>query len=103
MTDSFTKFRSERIRELKLGYPEVINQTITLKQIVKAYNRWRIGYNSDATKYTVQELEIRCEAAFGDSRGKLEYCHIHVFLDEEDVEEFDRDHQESLCVESDPT
>jgi P4 family phage/plasmid primase-like protien len=92
--DSFAKFRSERIRELKHGYPEVTNEKVTLKEIVKAYNRWLVS--GGGKKMDTKELENRCEEAFGDSRGKREYSHIRVFLDDEDLEEFEKQHAESL-------
>lgn len=37
---------------------------------------------------------MRCEEAFGDSRGKREYSHIRVFLDDEDLEDFDKQHED---------
>ncbi len=91
--DSFAKFRSERIRELKYGFPEVTNEKVTLKEIVKAYARWLL--TGGGKKMDARELEHRCEEAFGDSRGKREYSHIRVFLDEDDLEEFDRQHNEN--------
>ena len=41
-----------------------------------------------------KEIEHKCEEAFGDSRGKKIYTHIKVFMEEEDVEEFDKQHEE---------
>lgn len=91
--DAFAKFRNERIRELRDGYTEVTNEKVTLKEIVKAYNRWMVA--TGGRKMDTKELENRCEEAFGDSRGKREYSHIRVFLDEEDLEEFERHHEEN--------
>lgn len=91
--DAFAKFRNERIRELRDGYAEVTNEKVTLKEIVKAYNRWMVATGSK--KMDAKELENRCEEAFGDSRGKREYSHIRVFLDEEDLEEFEKMHDEN--------
>jgi P4 family phage/plasmid primase-like protien len=91
--DAFAKFRCERIRELRDGYTEVTNEKVTLKEIVKAYNRWMMATGSK--KMDSKELENRCEEAFGDSRGKREYSHIRVFLDEEDLEEFEKIHDET--------
>ena len=96
--DSFAKFRSERIRERRDGYDEVTNQKVTLKEIIKAYNRWLI--TGGGKKMDARELEHRCEEAFGDSRGKREYSHIRVFLDEDDLEEFDRQHDETVTEEA---
>jgi P4 family phage/plasmid primase-like protien len=91
--DAFAKFRSERIRELRNGFTEVTNEKISLKDILKAYNRWVIS-QPGAKKSDAKELEMRCEEAFGDSRGKREYSHIRVFLDDDDLEEFDKQHDE---------
>ena len=92
--DSFAKFRSERIRELRDGFTEVTNEKVTIKEVVKAYNRWIVS--GGGKKMDAKELEHRCEEAFGDSRGKKEYSHIRIFLDEDDLEEFERQHAASL-------
>jgi hypothetical protein len=42
----------------------------------------------------LREMEHRCDEAFGDSRGKGLYKYIRVFLDEEDLEDFDKEHEE---------
>jgi P4 family phage/plasmid primase-like protien len=91
--DAFAKFRSERIRESKDGYTEVIGEKVTLKEMMKAYNKWQLTSNSK--KMDSKELEHRCEEAFGDPQGKHEYSHIRVFLDEDDLEEFDKQHTEN--------
>ncbi|NBO59962.1 MAG: hypothetical protein EBU82_03195 [Flavobacteriia bacterium] len=90
--DAFAKFRSERIREGVSKYPELVSDKITLKEILKAYNRWIV--TSGAKKMDLRELEHRCDEAFGDSRGTGVYKYIRVFLDEEDLEEFDKQHEE---------
>jgi P4 family phage/plasmid primase-like protien len=89
--DAFAKFRSERVRELRNGFTEVTNEKVSLKEILKAYNRWAVS-QPGLKKTDAKELEMRCEEAFGDSRGKREYSHIRVFLDDDDLEEFDREH-----------
>ena len=91
--DAFAKFRSERIRELRNGFTEVTNEKVTLKEILKAYNRWAVS-QPGLKKTDAKELEMRCEEAFGDSRGKREYSHIRVFLDDDDLEEFEKQHDE---------
>jgi P4 family phage/plasmid primase-like protien len=90
--DSFAKFRSERIRELRDGFTEVMNEKVSLKEVIKAYNRWLVS--GGGKKMDAKELEHRCEEAFGDSRGKREYSHIRIFLDDEDLEEFEKEHAE---------
>lgn len=91
--DTFAKFRMERIRERRDGYEEVTNNTVNLKDIFKCYKRW--AESTGAKRTDMNELEKRCEDAFGDSRGKKVYTHIRVFLEEEEVEEFDRLHNEN--------
>jgi phage/plasmid-associated DNA primase len=95
--DAFAKFRSERIREGVNRYPELVNASITLKEILKAYNRWIV--TSGAKKMDLREMEHRCDEAFGDSRGKGIYKYIRVFLDEEDLEDFDKEHDEHEAKE----
>ena len=90
--DSFAKFRVERIRERRDGYDEITNNVVALKDIAKCYKRWADA--TGARKLDMSELENRCEDAFGDSRGKRTYSHIRVFLEDEEVEEFERVHEE---------
>ena len=92
--DAFAKFRSERVRELRNGFREVMDEKVSLKEILKAYNRWAVS-QPGLKKTDAKELEMRCEEAFGDSRGKREYSHIRVFLDEDDLEEFEKEHDEN--------
>ena len=63
---------------------------VILKDIAKCYKRWADA--TGARKMDMNELENRCEEAFGDSRGKRSYSHIRVFLEDEEVEEFDKNH-----------
>jgi len=92
--DVFAKFCSERIRKYhKDKYPELLNDKFTVKEILKAYNKWSI--TSAGKKMELRELEHRCDEVFGDSRGTGVYRGIRVFLDEDDLEEFDRQHEEN--------
>jgi P4 family phage/plasmid primase-like protien len=92
--DAFAKFCSERIRKYdKDKYPELLNDKFTVKEILKAYNKWII--TSAGKKMELRELEHRCDEVFGDSRGTGVYRGIRVFLDEDDLEEFDRQHEEN--------
>lgn len=100
--DAFAKFRSERIRELRDGYTEVTNEKVSLKEMLKAYNRWAIS-QPGIKKTDIKEIEMRCEEAFGDSRGRREYSHIRVFLDEEDLDEFEKQHAENQEKEEEDT
>ncbi len=91
--DSFAKFRMDRIRERRDGYAEVTNEKVSIKEISKCYKRWADVTNTK--RMEAKELEYRCEEAFGDSHGKKIYEHIRVFLEEEDVEAFDKQHAEN--------
>ncbi len=91
--DSFAKFRMDRIRERRDGFNEVTGEKVNIKEILKCYKRWADVTNTK--RMELKELEHRCEEAFGDSHGKKVYEHIRVFLEEEDVEEFDRLHAEN--------
>jgi P4 family phage/plasmid primase-like protien len=93
--DVFAAFRSDRIRERRNGYEELTNEVVALKDIAKAYRRWADATSSK--KMDVKEIEHKCEEAFGDSRGKKIYTHIRVFMEEEDVEEFDKLHEENAA------
>jgi hypothetical protein len=72
---------------------------VILKDIAKCYKRWADA--TGARKMDMNELENRCEEAFGDSRGKRTYSHIRVFLEDEEVEEFDKVHAEGQAEISD--
>jgi len=91
--DSFAKFRMDRIRERSNGYNEVTGEKVSIKEIAKCYKRWADLTNTK--RMEAKELEHRCEEGFGDSHGKKVYEHIRVFLEEEDVDEFDRLHMEN--------
>jgi len=88
--DSFAKFRSERIRELRDGYQEVTNEQVSLKDIARCYKRWASA--TGAKSMQLPEIEARCEESFGDSRGRKIYSHIRVFLEDEEIDKFDNDH-----------
>ena len=89
--DSFAKFRIERIRERKDGFEEVTNEKVSLKDICKCYKRWAEA--TSAKRLDIKEIENRCSDAFGDSKNNT-YTHIRVFLEDEEVEEFERVHEE---------
>lgn len=94
----FDLFVKSRVRHLRDGYTEVFHDRVTLKEIIKAYNRWFI--TEGGRRLDAKELESLCEYYFGDSRGKREYCHLRVFLDEDDLEEFDIEHKQWVEAES---
>lgn len=94
---SFDTFRQDRIREGRFGFLAVMGEKVSLKQLMKAYNRWAVI--EKAKKIDAKEFELLCEDAFGATQGKHEYYHMRVFLDEEELEEFDKEHHyEPLIV-----
>jgi hypothetical protein len=96
MTDFFTKFCDERVREARHGFPELIGGVFTLKDLMKAYNRWAV--TSRACKLSAVEIELLANRRFGESKTKS-WPHITVFLDDEDVEEFDKRHTKEETLE----
>jgi hypothetical protein len=96
-TEPFLEFYRDRVRARKDGYCEVTGEIVSLKEIYKCYRRWCDvrGYK----RMEMKEMEQRCEETFGDSRGKKQYHHIRVFLDDDDVEEFDKMVRESRDTE----
>jgi P4 family phage/plasmid primase-like protien len=96
--DSFAKFRMERIRERRDGFNEVTGERVSIKEILKCYKHWADG--TGTKRMEMKELEHRCEEAFGDSHGKKTYEHIRVFMEEDDVEAFDKIHAENLETEA---
>lgn len=86
---SWNRFLKNRVRTLRDGYESVVNEKVTLKELMKAYNRYQVS--EGGAKLEVKEVEAFAEKEFGDSHGRREYSHLRVFLDEEDLEEFDRE------------
>jgi hypothetical protein len=89
--DAFNQFCKERVRGVREGYTELVNEKVYLKELFKAYNRWCVCSGSGAKKIERMLFESLCNEAFGDSRGKQFYCHIRVFLDEDDLEDFEKE------------
>ena len=88
-SSDFEKFCEERIRCFRRDkICELISEKVTVKEILKAYNRWVA--TSAAKKLDLRVLEAFCDEKFGDSRGTGVYRGLRVFLDEEDLEEFDK-------------
>ena len=88
---SFALFCRDRVRQLRDGYDVCVNEKATLKDIIKAYQRWCIVKNGQ--KMDHKTIEMFCEKVFDDSRGKGVYSHLKVFLDEDDVEDFDKEQE----------
>lgn len=96
----FKQFCKDRIRSVRDGYSELMTEKVPLKEIKKAYNRWAVlsGKRQFAqmTKDTQAHFIEICEENFGDSRGTNIYQGFRVFLDEEDLEDFDKEHEKEL-------
>ena len=89
--ENFKTFCYDRVRLATRGYNEVMNNRVTLKELLQAYNRWIV--ESKAKKMTLETFTKLCEDTFGDSRGQHVYAHLRVFIDEEDLEEFETNHK----------
>ena len=90
--EDFKQFCKERVRSIRDGYPELATEKVTLKEIWKAYNRWVVISNHK--KIDIDTLQKLCEENFGDSRDTRVYQHLRVFLDEEDLEDFEKKQHE---------
>lgn len=95
--EHFTLFRQERIRDAR-DFEDIMGERVYLKEIIKAYKRWALENNKDSLKpIHYPEFKKLCDDAFGESRDPLQsYHHMRVFLNEEDVEEFDKEHTETF-------
>ncbi len=80
---SFRLFAQDRIR-----YPLMGCEKSSLKHIFKAYNRWIVG--SGHKRMNISQLEKLCTDRFGSPNDKHEYGRVLVFIDEEDLEDFDK-------------
>ena len=90
----FKDFCAARVRQYSKGHEELIHERVTLKDLFKGYNRWKLLEKKG--RIPLDTFTTLCEEAFGDSRGQHLYAHIRVFFDEDDVEEFDADHKRTL-------
>jgi hypothetical protein len=75
--ETWLLFVKERVRDDPTG-------KTTVKEVLKAYNRWRV--TSGAKQLTLQEIDALCKTSF---KGKGMTYDVIVFLDEEDLEEYD--------------
>jgi hypothetical protein len=96
MSDAFSVFVKERVRQSCDGYPEVNGECVSLKEILKAYTRWSVHVK--AKKIDIKDLEQLANHHFGESKT-CKYYHLRVFLDDEDLEEFDKEHTKEEPVE----
>ena len=85
------QFCEERVRHCgHKEIPEILDSQVDLRELVKAYTRWAIG-KEDAPKTNKEEIERFFTKEFLYNRT-IKFLHMRVFLDEEDVEEFDKEH-----------
>lgn len=86
----FDKFVHQRVRQLGQGYPEVVGEKVSIRDLYKSYKRWfDITIPKPIPRLALEEFKELCEKRFGSSQGKYIYENMRVFLEEEDVEEFD--------------
>lgn len=94
MNPSVQTFCNARVFTLRNGYEEVINEKVTLKELRKAWNRFRYGIPQIAEvplnefKRSIDEI---LEAEKTNQEGV--YQHLRVFYDTEDRDEFLAEHQ----------
>jgi phage/plasmid-associated DNA primase len=90
--DSFSKFRSSRVRDVTSvkadRKAELLDESVIFKQIRSAYRMWSNDYSS-SKPITDNELSIRCHDAFGQPADGKTYKGIKLFNSDEDAEEWD--------------
>lgn len=84
--EQFKKFCADRIRQ-------VIGEKVSGKEIYKCYQRW-FDVTNQTKRMKRDDIFQYCDQMFGDSKGKQIYDGICVFMEEEDVEEFDKSHNQ---------
>lgn len=83
--DIYAKFSADRIRR----DPSNIEAKVTLKEIQKSYSKWIEGTNNGARRLSPQDLTNRINEEFGEPTDGKTYYGIKVFLNDEDVEDWD--------------
>ena len=86
----FQDFCAKRVRHLNDGYPEVANKIVTSDEFYKCYRRWANYYGRK--KVPQVELDVLCEIRYGDGNARRIWRNMAVFLEPEDVDDFDRRH-----------
>ena len=102
MSSPFDLFCSDRVCALKDGYVEAMQETVTVKDLYKAWSRWRAEMSS-VKRMSLEEFKARCDDKFGHSNQDGVYNHVKVFLDEDDVYLFKRESQLNAVKEDDLT
>lgn len=77
----FKRFIKDRLR-----IDRTVTEEIPLAQIRKAYNRWRLGN----ARVLFKNLQTFCDELLP-TKSEGKYYGIRVFLNEEDVEDYDKD------------
>lgn len=100
---AFDLFCSERVCALRDGFVEVVNEKVTLKDLFRAWNRWRLEMKT-VKKISQEEFKEKCDERFQKTNQEGVYQHLRVFLDPEDREEFLLECEQSrLLTDPEPT
>jgi len=92
----FLDFLSQRVRMAKDGYTTLITESVKFTEIKRSYNRWGLVNNTKGVD--AKTLESFCDKYLGDAQGKGVYRHIRVFMDEDDLEDFDTENKPSAAT-----
>lgn len=100
---AFELFCKERVCALRDGYVEVVNEKVTLKDLFKAWNRWRLERKT-VKKISQEEFKEKCDDRFQKTNQEGIYQHLRVFLDPDDHQEFIQECEAlRLKTDSEPT
>lgn len=86
MEDNFKQFLTDRVRPCP-------GEFATFKELYKAFTRWAITTREvfqPSKKIPVVDFRMLCDKHFGYVLTEKGYPHTKVFLDEEDVEEWEK-------------
>lgn len=111
MTDAacFKLFRVLRVRTLQDGFEEAVNQTATLQTLQKAYLRFYVTEKEtvkektgiDLRRLDKKTLKKLCDEELTRTEKDGVYNHLLVFLDSDDQEDFDAQHEAKLLAHND--
>lgn len=84
MSETIQRFWNQRMRST-----DNKEDIVTLKDITKAYNRWTLT-QINVKRAKAQDLKGYFDAHCAPKTDRDEYCFLKVFMDEEDVEAYDK-------------
>lgn len=89
MNPSVQEFCRERVFTLRAGYEEVVNEKVTLKDLFKIWNRYRVG-TKGTKKVSFEEFKTSIDQILEAERTAEDgvYQHLRLCYDMEEVEEF---------------